>query len=102
MLGLCCLHNNRGREAVETSRTRAADAKPEASKIHANLGHALRTIGRFDEAAASLERAISLRPNYALAINNLGIVRRAQGRPDEAIACYEKAISLQPNLSMRT
>ena len=62
-----------------------------------NLGAALQSQGRLDEAAAHYRRAIALRPDYAAAYSNLGTALRAQGRLDEAVATYERAIALQPD-----
>jgi tetratricopeptide (TPR) repeat protein len=62
-----------------------------------NLGAALQSEGRLDEAAAHYRRAIALRPEYAAAYSNLGTALRAQGRLDEAVATYERAIALQPD-----
>jgi len=62
-----------------------------------NLGAALQSEGRLDEAAAHYRRAIALRPDYAAAYSNLGTALRAQGRLDEAVAAYEHAITLQPD-----
>lgn len=62
-----------------------------------NLGAALQSEGRLDEAAAHYRRAIALRPDYAAAYSNLGTALRQQGRLDEAVTSYERAISLQPD-----
>jgi len=62
-----------------------------------NLGAALQSDQRFDEAAAHYRRAIQLRPEYAAAYSNLGTALRAQKRLDEAVAAYERAIALQPD-----
>jgi predicted O-linked N-acetylglucosamine transferase (SPINDLY family) len=96
LLGIITLQQNRLPEAVDWL-TRAAAIIPNLPDVHANLGHALRGLGRFDEGAAALERAIALKPNYPLALSNLGTVRRAQGRAADAIACYRRAASLQPD-----
>ena len=62
-----------------------------------NLGAALQSEQRLDEAAAHYRRAIALRPDYAAAYSNLGTALRAQRRLDEAVAAYERAIALQPD-----
>ena len=62
-----------------------------------NLGAALQSEGRLDEAAAHYRRAITLRPDYAAAYSNLGTALRGQGRLDEAVTTYERAIALQPD-----
>jgi tetratricopeptide (TPR) repeat protein len=62
-----------------------------------NLGAALQSEQRLDEAAAHYRRAIALRPDYATPYSNLGTALRAQGRLDDAVAMYERAIALQPD-----
>jgi tetratricopeptide (TPR) repeat protein len=62
-----------------------------------NLGAALQSEQRLDEAAVHYRRAIALRPDYAAAYSNLGTALRAQGRLDEAVTAYERAVALQPD-----
>ncbi|MGH7176316.1 MAG: tetratricopeptide repeat protein, partial [Tepidisphaeraceae bacterium] len=97
-LGVISLQRRQMKQAIDMLE-RAVRARPDAPEFHANYGHALRGVGRFDEAAGEFQRAIQLRPGYALAHNNLGTVRRAQGRLDEAIASYREAIRLEPTVA---
>jgi tetratricopeptide (TPR) repeat protein len=60
-----------------------------------NLGAALQTDGRVDEATVHYRRAIALEPDYAPAYNNLGTALRAQGRLPDAVATYQQAIALR-------
>jgi tetratricopeptide (TPR) repeat protein len=64
-----------------------------------NIGVALQTERRLDEAIDHYRRAIALRPDYAPAYNNLGSALRASGRRDEAVASYQKAIELRPDFA---
>ena len=59
-----------------------------------NLGVALQTDQRFQEAEMRYRRAISIQPDYAPAHVNLGMVLVALRRPDEAIEAYTRAIEL--------
>ncbi len=61
-----------------------------------NLGAALQTDHRLDEAIAHYRRAIDLRPDYAPAYNNLATALRSQGHVAEAQAAYGRALALQP------
>ena len=70
---------------------------PQTGPNHANLGIALRRLGRLDEAAACYRRAIQLSPNHAEAHNNLGNLLMRLGQMDEAVACYRQAIALRPD-----
>jgi len=54
---------------------------------HNNLGVALESLGRLDEATAALREAIRLSPAYPEAHNNLGNVLLKRGPISEAIAC---------------
>jgi tetratricopeptide (TPR) repeat protein len=76
LLGMLAIQTKRPAEAVEWL-TRAVQVRPEAAEYHANLGHALRSMNRLDEAAARYEQAVRLNPSYALAHINLGAIRRA-------------------------
>ena len=59
-----------------------------------NLGVALQTDQRFQEAEMHYRRAISIQPDYAPAHVNLGMVLVALRRPNEAIEAYTRAIEL--------
>ena len=60
-----------------------------------NLGNALKTQGRLEEAAANYRMALVLQPDCAEAIFQLGNVFLAQKKQEEAIACFRQALSLR-------
>jgi tetratricopeptide (TPR) repeat protein len=60
-----------------------------------NLGAALQSDRRPDEAMAHYRRAIDLAPDYAPAYNNLASALRAAGQLDAAIAMYQRALALR-------
>jgi tetratricopeptide (TPR) repeat protein len=62
-----------------------------------NLGTALQSDKRLDDAMAHYRRAIALRADYAPVYSNMGTALRASGRLDEAVAAYEQALALQPD-----
>jgi Flp pilus assembly protein TadD len=62
----------------------------------ANLGSALQTEGRLDDAIACLRQAVDARPDHAVARNMLATALGAAGRIDEAIAEFERALRLDP------
>ena len=64
-----------------------------------NVGTALQTEHRIDDAIAYYRRAISTQPDYAPAYNNLGTALREQRRIDEAVASYQQALQLQPEFA---
>ena len=63
----------------------------------ANLGSALQTEGRLNEAISFLRQAVAARPDHAPARNNLATALRAAGRVDEAIAEFEETLRRQPS-----
>ena len=62
-----------------------------------NLGHALASLGHYDEAAACLDRSMEIEPNYPPAYLNRAGVYAAKGRLEEAIVDYRTALRLKPN-----
>jgi tetratricopeptide (TPR) repeat protein len=60
-----------------------------------NLGVALQTDGRLQEAENHYRRALAIQPDYAPAHVNLGMVLVALHRPVEAIESYKRAIELE-------
>ena len=66
-----------------------ADVRP-----HYYAAVALGETGRFDEAAASLERALALAPDDVPALVRLGNVRFEQNRLDEAERAFQRALEL--------
>ncbi len=57
----------------------------------------MKALGRFDEAAASLQCAVELKPDYAQAHCNLGAVHQQQGETEQAMACFRQALRLRPD-----
>jgi Tfp pilus assembly protein PilF len=72
-----------------------------------NLGVALQTDGRLEEAEAHYRRSIAIDPDYGPAYVNLGMALMARGdalvrmnRETEAIAAYRESLQLNPNNSL--
>jgi tetratricopeptide (TPR) repeat protein len=61
-----------------------------------NLGVALQSEGRLDEAADHYRRAVALAPDYPPAYNNLATAQRAKGQLADAVATYQQALRLRP------
>src|SRR5262245_31257601 len=64
-----------------------------------NLGSALHTEHRLDDAIAHYRRALAAQPDYAPAYSNLAVALREQNRIDEAVASYEQALKIQPEFA---
>jgi len=62
-----------------------------------NLGAALQTDNRFDEAIEHYRRAVALKADYAPAYSNMGAALRAEGRLADAVTAYEHALAIQPD-----
>lgn len=67
-----------------------------SADAYANLGVALRTLGKTEAALIAYQQALNLNPNHVAALSNWGGGLRALGRLDEAIPILEKAIALNP------
>ncbi len=63
-----------------------------------NLGVALRSKGRIQEAEAAFIESVRLNPNYKYAYNNLGNLYQSNGNYEAALAHYSKALSIDPNM----
>jgi tetratricopeptide (TPR) repeat protein/uncharacterized membrane protein len=61
-----------------------------------NLGAALQSEDRLDEAIEHYRRAVAIRPDYAPAYTNMGAALREKGETAEAITSYERALALRP------
>jgi tetratricopeptide (TPR) repeat protein len=83
----------------ETLFARALTLHPRDPKIHVNLGFALQSQGRSDDAIAHYQSALATRPDYALAYANWGSVLAQRGEFDAAIERFEKAIAADPQFA---
>ncbi len=63
----------------------------------ANLGHALRRLRRFDDAAAALRAALGLAPGRAGTHAALGFTLHLAGDVDGAVESYHAALGLRPS-----
>jgi tetratricopeptide (TPR) repeat protein/mono/diheme cytochrome c family protein len=79
-------------------RHRARD-DPEDYMAHYNLGAALQTLGKLEEAAGEYQQVLRLRPNDPLARNSLGTVLQLLGKTEEAIQEYREVLKTRPDYS---
>jgi len=70
---------------------------PGFSVVHNNLGAALHTEGKNQEAISHYKMAIKLRPTHAKAHYNFGNALSAERKIEEAISHYKMAIKLKPD-----
>ncbi len=74
----------------------ASKLLPNNDLVHFNLGNALRSMGKLEEAASAFATSVRLRPNNLEALKNLGNALKEQNRMTEAIACYEQVLAIEP------
>jgi tetratricopeptide (TPR) repeat protein len=75
------------------------DAADNRAVTEHNLGSALQSAGRVDEAIAQYKKAIAIKPDYAPAYSNLGSALLSSGDAAGAINAYQQALSIDPNFS---
>lgn len=73
----------------------AADTSEAAAQALSLKGEAQRMLGRFDEAAATLQQALGFTPENAWVWVELGNVRYDQGDPAGALAHYSAALAVE-------
>jgi Tfp pilus assembly protein PilF len=68
---------------------------PESPEVLANLGSAVRLLGRLDEAIDCFRRALLLKPDMPETHSNLGDALREKGELEPAIAACRQALALK-------
>ena len=96
LLGVIALNSDRGQEGAEFL-ARAVQVNPSQAQAQNNLGAALGTLGRYEEALLSYGSAIDLDPGFAEAHKNRGVAFRGLRRHREAAESFERAVSLRPD-----
>jgi protein O-GlcNAc transferase len=74
----------------------ALEYQPEGPDIWCNLGILLASVGRTDEAEASLKKAVEIKPEHLVAWLNLVKLLYAEGREEDAENAYDAAVSHVP------
>lgn len=77
--------------------TRATALSPEFADAHSNLGNALGSLDRHEDAFAAYARALALDPDHAGALASIGATLANLKRHDEAIAYHARALPLMPD-----
>jgi Tfp pilus assembly protein PilF len=65
---------------------------PPNLQIEHSLGFAMGAVGRYDEAAAHLEKTLQIDPHFYEGLVSMGVTRQFQGRLPEAIDYFQAAI----------
>lgn len=88
------------RDSLSLWRT-TLEVDPRCAVAECQLGHALATQSRLEEAVVHLESAIALKPEFSFARSNLGAILYAQGRFADAAEHLERALAVGPALGKR-
>jgi serine/threonine-protein kinase len=83
-------------EEAEAAFREAARLSPDNPVPWSNLGGAQHMLGRFADAASSLQKSLEIAPN-ATVYSNLGTAYFFQGLYPQAVSAFEKAVELSPN-----
>ena len=76
--------------------TSAIKVNRSSALSHNNLGLALESRGKFNEAVINYKRAVEINPRYDQAYYNMGKAFEDLGKVDEAITSYQKAVEVNP------
>lgn len=82
--------------ALLPGAARGQDKTADAAAQQNARGAALIKEGKFEEAAAELQKAAETSPKSAVIQSNLAYAYDRQGRVEEAVAAYRKALELDP------
>ncbi len=93
--GARCLESSKFWQA-EKIYYQIIEQEPNRIEAYINLGNAVLSQGRIEEAIAYYQQAITLEPSYDLAYYHLGYALQSQGRIEEAIAYYQQYLTRQP------
>ena len=76
----------------------AAEGMEDNSEVYANLGEALRALGKYSEAKNAFDQALKVDPEYQWVLARLGETLRVldSDKPEIALPYLEKAVALEP------
>lgn len=91
LAGICALQLGQAARAVDVL-TRAIALDVSHPSAYSNLGLALQTVGRHDEAEVRYGQALRLDPNHLDALYNLGHLLQQSERDEAALDCYDSIL----------
>jgi serine/threonine protein kinase/tetratricopeptide (TPR) repeat protein len=86
-------------DEVVSFRRAALAVRPQSAALHSNLGNALKSVGKIEEAVAAYQKAIELDPACAIHRTGLSACFREQRKLADAVDACRKAIDLNPKYS---
>ena len=96
LLGMVVSQARQDHPQAEKLIRKAIKLDPDVADYHNNLGIALLSQGKLQEAEASFRQAIKLNPLFTNAWLSLGNVMMYLTRPREAIEAFQKVIAIEP------
>ncbi len=96
VLSLVTFERNGVWASSETLWRDAARKSPRLARLYVNLGVALQSDGRYDEALAEYEHALSVYPGLALVYSNISSIWLQKEDLDGAETLLNKAVELSP------
>ena len=95
MSNLCLYYiNNADKPTAERRCTELLEATPPSAEAYNILGMLRNDVGKFDEAAAFLERGLKMNPNWAILYLNYSVALSKQGKLEDAEKTLLKAKSI--------
>lgn len=82
---------------VEDLYARARKVDPKLAKVYLYYGTALASEGKYDAAAAAIDKAIQMKPDDGEAHTWLADLREKQNRPAQAMEQYRLALAVEPS-----
>ncbi|WP_339382970.1 TPR end-of-group domain-containing protein [Microcoleus asticus] len=76
---------------------KALEIKPDKHEAWNSRGHALRNLGRGEEAIASYDKALEIKPDFHPAFYNKACCYALQSQIDQAVQNLQQAINLNPD-----
>ena len=95
LLGVIRLQRGDAEQAVSLM-LRASSLAPDNAPTQANLGSALLTLRRWEEALARYDQALRLNPKFVGVYHNRGTALQMLGRHTEAAQCFERLRESMP------
>lgn len=87
----------RGKVEALHALQKASALLPDDFGAHGNVGNALLSLGRHDEAITIYRRVLIVKSDFAEAYYNLGIALKAKEQIDGALLNYQRALAINPD-----
>lgn len=75
---------------------------PDQANPHDSLGELFIHLGRYDEAAASLDRALAAKPDFVASVAHYGTLESSRGNPDAAAKRFRQAYDMSESAGEKT